>query len=370
MIDELSTEHVDASLLPFLRAADEAESQLLLSELVLKQGKPVVKRVLYRLYAKELGRGAYQREVEDICGDVLVLLVKRLRDFKTDPEATLIKNFRSYITAVTYNVCYDYLRQKHPERWRLKNRVRYLLTSCDEFALWAGDEDGRLCGFAAWREQKRRKSAANAEQLLLSVTESFEAAGLLTGDVRSLHPVELLSHVFRVAGDPLEFEDLVGLVAKLWGEVDYTEQIEADLQALNTPLDQIPDPRPGVETEMEDRVRLKLIWAEICQLPLPQRVALLLSIRDSQGRSVLTLFQLTNTASMRQLAEALAMPAEALARIWNELPFGDATIAQHLGATRQQVVNLRLSARKRLARRMREPRRRDVVLKPAVPCAR
>ena len=324
MMDEL-TEHVDASLLPFLNAADEAEAQLLMSELVLNHGKPIVKRVLYRLYAKELSRGARLREIEDICGDVLVLLVKRLRDFKTDPEAKLISNFGSYITAVTYNVCYDYLRQKHPKRWRLKNRVRYLLTNREGLALWTDEGGGWLCGYADWRERAWPKPHARGEQLLLAVTESFEAAGLLNSDVRSLPPDELLSHIFRVAEGPLEFEDLVGLVAELWGDVDYTEQIEADIPGLTTPIDQIPDPRPGVETELEDRVRLKLIWAEICQLPLPQRVALLLSIRDSQGRSVLTLFQVTNTASMRQLAEALAMPAESFAEIWNELPLGDAT---------------------------------------------
>lgn len=369
MMDEL-TQDVDASLLHFLDATDEAASQLLMSELVLKQGKPIVKRILYRHYAKEFGRVAHLREIEDICGDVLLLLVKRLRDFKADPEARLINNFGSYITAVTYNVCYDYLRQRHPKRWRLKNKVRYLLTKRGGLALWPGEDGGWLCGFAAWQEQKLRKSVAHGEQLRLAVNESFGAAGLLHGDVRGLPPVEMLSHIFRVAEGPLEFEDLVGMVAELWGDVEYTEQIEADIPRLPTPFDQVPDPRPGVETVLEDRARLKLIWAEICQLPLPQRVALLLSIRDSQGRSVLTLFQVTNTASMRQLAEALAMPAESFARMWNDLPLGDATIALHLGATRQQVVNLRLSARKRLARRVREPRQQDAALKPAVRCAR
>lgn len=370
MIDESSLQHVDEALLPFLQARNEAESQMLLSELVLKQGKPVVKRILYRLYTKELSGGAQLRDIDDICGEVLLLLVKRLHDFKADPEAKLINNFRSYITAITYNAYYDYLRQKYPKRWRLKNKVRYLLSNCEEFALWATEEDGRVCGLAAWREQKRRKSAMHGEQLLSSVTESFEAAGLLNGDVRSLPPAELLSHILRLVDAPLEFDHLVSLVAELWGDLDYTEQIEADLPGLSLPFEQIPDPRPGVETEMENRACLKLIWAEICQLPLPQRVALLLSIRDSQGRSVLTLFQITNTASIRQLAETLALPAESLARMWNDLPFGDATIAQHLGATRQQVVNLRLSARKRLARRMREPRKQDLILKPVAPYAR
>lgn len=369
MMDEL-TQHVDASLLPFLHATDEAESQLLMTELVLTQGKPLVKRILYRLYAKDLGRETQLREIDDICGDVLVLLVKRLRDFKTDPAAGVINNFGSYITAITYNVCYDYMRHKHPKRWRLKNKVRYLLNNREGLTLWPGEDGGWLCGLAAWREQGRLKSALYGEQLLLAVTESFGAAGLLNSDVRSLPPAELLTHIFRVAEAPLEFEDLVSLVAELWGDVEYTEQIEADIPGLATPFDQIPDPRPGVLTELEDRARLKLIWTEICQLPLPQRVALLLSLRDSQGRSVLTLFQVTNTASMRQLAEALGMPAESFAEIWNELPLGDAIIARRLGATSQQVVNLRVSARKRLARRMREPRPRGRALKPALRCAR
>lgn len=369
MMDEL-TQHVDESLLPFLNAADEAESQQLMSELVFKHGEPIVRRVLHRLYAGEMSRGACLREIEDVCSDVLFLLVKRLRDLKTDPEAKLISNFSGYITAITHNVCYDHLRQKHPKRWRLKNKVRYLLASREAFALWPGEDCGWLCGFAAWSGQKWLKSVVRGEQLLLAVTGSFEAAGLLSRDVRSLPPDELLSHIFAVAEGPLEFEDLVGLVAELWGEVDYTERIEADIPGLVTPFDQIPDPRPGVETVLEDRARLQLIWAEICQLPLPQRVALLLSIRDSQGRSVLTLFQVTDTASMRQLAEALAMPAESFAEVWNDLPLGDAAIARRLGATRQQVVNLRLSARKRLARRVREPRQRDAALKPALRCAR
>jgi DNA-directed RNA polymerase specialized sigma24 family protein len=365
MTDEL-TQHIDASLLSFLDAADDAEAQLLMGELVLRQGKPIVKRVLYRLYAKEFGRGAYLREIDDICGDVLVLLVKRLRDLKTNPEAGLINNFCGYITAVTYNVCYDHLRQKHSERWRLKNKMRYLLTHREGLTLWPGEDGGWLCGFAAWRERRWRKSAVYGEQLLRSVTASFGAARLSNSDVRGLPPAELLSHIFRVAEGPLEFEDLVGLVAELWDDVEYTEQIEADLPGPITPFDQIPDPQPGVETVFEDGVRLKQIWKEICQLPLPQRAALLLSIRDSQGRSVLTLFQITNTASMRQLAEALSMTAESFAQMWNDLPLGDATIAEYLGSTRQQVVNLRLSARKRLARRMREPRQRDVAPKPAL----
>ena len=45
------------------------------------------------------------------------------------------------------------------------------------------------------------------------------------------------------------------------------------------------------------------------------------------------------------------MRADELQLRWPELPFDDNTIAALLGATRQQVINLRKCARERLRRR-------------------
>jgi hypothetical protein len=41
-----------------------------------------------------------------------------------------------------------------------------------------------------------------------------------------------------------------------------------------------------------------------------------------------------------------------LAGLWNDLPLDDNRIAALLACTRQQVINLRMSARKRLAKRI------------------
>jgi hypothetical protein len=54
---------------------------------------------------------------------------------------------------------------------------------------------------------------------------------------------------------------------------------------------------------------------------------------------------------MGELAVALEMPPKVLAQLWNDLPLDDLAIASRLGLTRQQVINLRKSARARLARR-------------------
>jgi hypothetical protein len=56
-------------------------------------------------------------------------------------------------------------------------------------------------------------------------------------------------------------------------------------------------------------------------------------------------------ASFREVAEALETTPEELAGLWNRLPLEDLEIATRLGLERQQVINLRCTARERLARR-------------------
>jgi len=64
------------------------------------------------------------------------------------------------------------------------------------------------------------------------------------------------------------------------------------------------------------------------------------------------LFPETGIASIRQIAATLEMEDEELAELWGKIPLDDLEIAQRLSVTRQQVINLRQSARKRLGRRM------------------
>jgi hypothetical protein len=81
-------------------------------------------------------------------------------------------------------------------------------------------------------------------------------------------------------------------------------------------------------------------------------VALLLNLRDQIGDSALRLLPSSGIATIRQIAGALEMQPEALAGLWRQLPIDDLQIAGMLSLTRQQIVNLRKSARDRLVRRM------------------
>ena len=89
------------------------------------------------------------------------------------------------------------------------------------------------------------------------------------------------------------------------------------------------------------------------QLPLNQRSALLLNLKDASGFGCITLFPATGIATVRQLAGVLQISVESFAQVWNDLPLEDSKIAELLGLTRQQVINARKSGRERLARRLK-----------------
>ena len=58
-------------------------------------------------------------------------------------------------------------------------------------------------------------------------------------------------------------------------------------------------------------------------------------------------------AGFADLARAVGLGVEELAAIWDRLPLGDLEIGERLGIPRQQVINLRSSARQRLERRFK-----------------
>jgi hypothetical protein len=102
---------------------------------------------------------------------------------------------------------------------------------------------------------------------------------------------------------------------------------------------------------LSDREELQALWREVAELPLNQRIALLLNLRDPDGGSAMHALPATGIVSMVELARLLGIDDAELAALWDQLPLDDLTIASRLGLTRQQVINLRKSARARLARR-------------------
>lgn len=372
LIQTTKTGQVDLLLLPFVRAADEAEAERLLSELITGHATPLVNKIInYKM--RDAGRANSRNETwsepEDIQSDVMLQLVQRLRNFRVDYAERPISDFNSYVAVTTYNACDRYISRKYPQRRRLKNGLRYLLAHREGFALWQDERSNWLGGFRRWQENApASKAEANSHRTDAQV--SIHRLQQLRDDPRAFarqinahphwndpkHAYELLDAIFNWAGAPVELDLLTGVVAVWWNVTD--ETVEIDGGSSHEKQDegggvQIADARTGVAVETERRIYLKRLWDEITQLQPRQRAALLLNLRDENGRGVIDLWIIVGVATTQAIALTLEMRVEEFAALWSEMPLDDNRIAARLGVARQQVINLRKSARERLARRMK-----------------
>jgi len=332
---------LDSLLKSYLTCEQTSESEELLRELV-AAARPGIEGIVRRRLA--FGASSEIQDREDISGEVVVELLRRLRVLKEEESGAAIERFSAYVATAARHACDEYLRRKYPQRRRLKTRLRYVLSTEPSFAVWqsggenaAGQKGEWLCGLKIWQAQGAARGELPAERWR-------DVCGSSAGDRSRQGVTAMLTAIFEAVKAPVLFDELVGVVATLWGVVDRLVPVDGEkLQG-----DSAPDP----ESQLIHRLGLESLWSEICNLPAAQRAALLLNLRSGQGDSPLAVLPAMGIATLRQIAETLGMAAEEFAELWNQLPVDDQIIAQRLGITRQQVINLRKSARERLRRKL------------------
>ena len=344
---------MDQLLLQFIETTDEEQADRWLASLIDEQAVPIVREILgsnLRFHLDNSGAASTQ-DANDLFNDIIANLLARLRHIRSDRAQGAITEFRGYIAATAYNACNLYLRQKYPRRSRLKNRLRYLLSHDGTFALWTSETSGLICGFAQWRDKDTAPS--HFDNIRRNPSEWVQTAGLASVGINRAQLTSLLTALFQSCGSPVKLDELVNIVAEICGEKDQPHE------ALDNVVN-LAAPGFDFETMLEQQHMLAILWKEVCQLPIRQRIALLLNFKDARGHDLISLLPYTRTATIEQIAEALEFPLVEFLGLWNKLPLDDATIAGSLGATRQQVINLRKCARERLERRMNVVNREKV----------
>jgi len=359
--------HNDPCLLPYLNEQDEESARRLLGEIVSQHADPIIKGVIARQTRAEAGHrgaGGRRQESEDLQGQTVLQLVARLQTLRQgDGSGTAgpITDLRGYVAVLAFHTCHAWLRRRFPRRTRLKNRLRYLLSRDARFLLRPFAGGGWRCGLtdrdarAMRTDDGEGRPDEGPEAAQTDGDPAGESAsGLVaaSADPSARELAVLARDLLARAGRPVDLESLVDAVAQSCG----LDDSPARQTAVGHDLDRLPMPQPGgeagPEAALDRRESLRRIWEEILLLPPLQRSALLLNLRDTQGRGLIGLFPVTGVAGIRRIATALGMLPEAFASLWKELPLDDATIAVRLRLSRQQVINLRKSARKRLTRRM------------------
>ena len=299
-----------------------------IERLIVDVARPLSRRILSR-YTR--GESLMQpHDADDIEAAVVLRLVGKLNAAAVRPDDA-VRGFEDYVATLTYNAVNDFLRWRHPERARLKNRLRHVLTHDARLALWQTSA-GPACGPAASR-------GAIAVRDEIALPENHVTPQMLD----RAHLADAVAAMFEAAPEPVTFEALVRALA-----ANLSEPRAVDLDARSA--------EPHAIARFETRIFLRAVWREICLLRPLQRKALLLNLRDGETVNVISLVALTGVASIDEIAAAMEMSQEELAAIWNDLPLDDLRIASMMQVTRQQVINLRKSARERLARRVLRPR--------------
>lgn len=351
----------DPLLVPFLQATRSVEAERHLDRLVREVAEPVIKNVVWSRYRVLVGQpqGRYEapqeQEALEAYGEAITQLLARLRAGKDDPGSQQpISDVRAYAAVTAFRACHHSLRDKYPQRFELRSRIRSVLTHRPEFALWKGNRGETLCGLTGWQHERCEDPAGGARiALVRNDPHAAAEAALPPQDYQRKRPHTVLSALFGWLGRPITLDDLVRFLAELWNVRDAppVQGQDADEGLATAAYERAPDPTVDVAAQAERRAYLARVWDEICLLPPKQRSALLLNLRDGQGRGVLVLFPLTGVAMARQIAEMLGLTTDELGALWDELPLEDAVIAARLQVTPRQVISLRRVARLRLERR-------------------
>ncbi|MEO6260245.1 MAG: hypothetical protein ABIP63_07820 [Thermoanaerobaculia bacterium] len=323
----------DPRLRQYLGAGDGVAAEAELTGLICA-ALPIAEPII----ARRIGRGASGADdFEDVRSEVLTRLVGRLQRMRSG-AAEPVADFPAYVAVVAYNSCHAYFRTRFPERARLKLKLRYLVQHDSQFRLVAGSDESFLCGLAEWPDRMFERGRSSPP---------LPAPPSVAFDFRT-SPARFVHALLRQLAKVIQLDELADLVASIAG-IGGGELLSADDDRNGT--SELRDSSVGADRVLESRDDLRQLWSEIELLPPRQRVALLLNLRDDNGGNALQIFPMTGVADLDTLASALDLSSDALTELWPRLPLDDLTLAERLGLTRQQIINLRKCARERLARR-------------------
>ncbi|WP_428424620.1 sigma factor [Methylibium sp.] len=348
-------------------------------ERVLIEVTPLVRVILMRKSGMSLALDDTRPDnvdAIDLLHDVLARLWARL----AEAAAGEIASFRGYAASVAYNAWSDHLRERHPQRASLKNRLRYFLGHQPRYALWQNGEGELLCGLrsmqlaagvapaariAALREGRERLPVLEVPRKPMALFDAEDWDRLLTA---------LYGHL----GAALALDDLVAIVARLIDLKEVrTESLDVDDEGAGA--DELAGEAPGPDELAAIRQQLARLWRAVVALKPDHRCAYLLNLPGpGKSRADIEVFVLHGIASVRQIGAALELSEQqyaiawsglelapgdaadlashravgdgAFGVLWKYLPLMDALIGLMLGLGPQQVINRRLSAVKALAR--------------------
>jgi hypothetical protein len=319
-----------------------------IDDLIASYADPIIKKIILQkmgLYSNSAWKSIIRYESEDLYQTVLMKLVGVLGSKHPSFLDQNPDEIKRYVATVAYNVCNDFIRERYPERHRLKDKLRDLLKRHPDFSYWY-IADRLLCGFSNWIG---RTESSKVATLICYLDENgivTELEGLNVKDLVGFRFSKLIAELFCWFDGPIEIEHLVYITAKLQGVRD--EPIES-IDNEDFPVWKIADYTNTCYERVEVRELLHRFWGGICTLPLTQRKTILITCFDHTGESLLHSLIYEKIVAISQIYQVLAMTREELISIWDKLPMDTSTAALELGTNNRMIAKWRHRALKKLA---------------------
>lgn len=221
----------------YLAADDEHQARLLLERLIQEHADPVVKAVVRRKmgvhldYTRRLDQVAsdgiqagpkrsVELDAEDVHASSVLNLLEHLWALRGSGQADdTIQDFRAYVGRISLNAFAMHMRQRFPERHRLRRKLWYLTKNhspVSGFALWQGqDSDEQIYGFRDW-EGRPTKFTGNYQRWQQDPSE-FQAEALAGRDPRGLSFPKLVAQILNWVEAPMNMDDMVNGLVQLLG---------------------------------------------------------------------------------------------------------------------------------------------------------
>lgn len=329
----------DERLEAYLLASDDHSEEALTlccSEVLLPICQRVVRSRLWR----------HDEDVQDVVHDVLVRLIRRLREVRTSGDASSLRDATLWAMGAASKACSDFLRKEHPVRTHLAISLRYRFQKSVAFPLWKAS-NGRMV--SGWH--RCRAVAPLSEPAFQKILALPRVSARLAG-IEPVYSVKLwraLARLFACANGPIYFQSLIS--ALLPPSVT-SERCRSDIAGVTESASEM-----RADDLVLQRSLLGTLWEAIMTMPSEERRALLLNLRGPEGLAVW--WQL-DVVSRGRVAEALGLPIQEL----DGLPLSDLEIAAFLKLDepnevkrRQYVINLRRAAKRRLSEYLNAARR-------------
>lgn len=338
----------DSVLRALTETTNELEVKRLRDELLLGHAAPVIRQTLRQRLRLHGGSSNYHPpDAEDLFNDVIVRLIEKLSELRAHPTKRGIRNFSLYVARVAANACNDYLRVRKQERHRLKHKLRNLLDRHPDFRVWKGENNAIFCGLAAWDSLDSALIQSVSPKQTEEVLEKLRSIIFTKKAPQDLPLSKVAVETLRLIGQAVELEQLVQIIADFQGVKD---RLPESLDVAESGLSQrLTDTSPRSDTLIEGRESLRQYWEEVKKLPTDQRNTICLSFEDESGEDLFSLLVDAGIATIPELAAEFGLSSEQFDELWMRIPMLDnLELAEHLGATRQQVSLWRFRAQSRL----------------------